>query len=276
MAVKIIAEIGKNFITKETEQSVEECLANAKELVVAAKQAGADVIKTQCHVFKDERYKRSEARYEWIKRNEAATPYETFWKPLRAFCDELGISFLCTPMSKDAAVKINDLVDEWKVGSADILDFDLLDYIISTHKPVIISSGMSTKQQLQKSLVHLIGSGSRFSILHCVSLYPCPLDKLNLNTIDYLKHKYPYAPIGFSDHSLDTLAPALAVSKGATIIEKHFTLDRESFGPDHKVSLLPDEFKEMVRNVRKAETMLGVEDKILLNQERAYWKNFRT
>ena len=274
--VRIIAECGKNFITKETEQSVEECLVNAKELVIAAKEAGADTAKFQIHSFKDEAVKRSEARHEWIKRNERATPLETFWKPLRAFCEEIGISFLVTPMSKLAAMKINDLVDEWKVGSADILDFELLDYIISTHKPIIISSGMSTKQQLQKSLAHIIGSGSRFSIMHCVSIYPCPIDKLNLNTIDYLKHKYPYAPIGFSDHSLDTLAPALAVAKGCRLIEKHFTLDRGAFGPDHKCSLLPAEFKEMVGNVRKAEAMLGIEDKVLLNEEKKYWINFRT
>lgn len=275
MPVKIIAEIGKNFIYSEQELSITENLNEAKELVKAAKSSGADVVKFQCHVFKDERYKRSPERFEWIKRNERATPYEEFWKPLKKLCDDLKIEFLVTPMSTGAAKKITELVGEWKVGSADILDFELLDYMVSTHKQIIISSGMSTKQQLQRAIVHLIGKGTRFSIMHCVSVYPCPTNKLNLNTIDYLKHKYPYVQLGFSDHSLDTFASSLAVAKGAKIIEKHFTLDRLSFGPDHKVSLLPNEFQEMVERIRTTESMLGIEDKIILNEERAYWSKFR-
>lgn len=272
---KIVAEIGKNFIYSEQELSITENLNEARELVKAAKTSGATVVKFQCHVFKDERYKRSPERFEWIKRNERATPYEEFWKPLKEYCDELKIEFLCTPMSLGAARKIEPLIEEWKVGSADILDFELLDYMVSTRKHIIISSGMSTRQQLQRAIVHLIGKGTRFSILHCVSIYPCEVNKLNLNTIDYLKHKYPYVQLGFSDHSLDTFAPSLAVAKGAKIIEKHFTLDRQYFGPDHKCSLLPNEFKEMVERIRITESMLGVEDKVILNEERKYWVNFR-
>lgn len=273
---KIIAEIGKNFINVEGEQSPEALLDKAKILVDLAKEAGADIVKFQTHVFEDEQHKRSEVRYEWIKRNERGTPYDKFWLPLKEYCDQQKIEFLTTPMSKMAAEKVQDLVKQWKVGSAELTDFSLLTYLASTDKPVILSSGMSDVPQVRQALDVLTSRGADITLMHCVSVYPCPDEWLNLNTIKFWQEELPNFKLGFSDHSLSTLAPAIAVAMGAVVIEKHFTIDRTAFGPDHKVSLIPTEFAEMVQNIRRVEAMLGVNGKILLKEEKEFWKNFRT
>lgn len=273
--VRIIAECGKNWIISEQPESLEVSLFRAKNLTKQAKEAGATICKWQCHVFEDEQNKRNEKRHDWIKRNEKGTPYKEFWIPLKKYHDKLGVQFLCTPMSKMAAEKVNDLVDEWKVGSADLTDFGMLSYIAGTKKPVILSTGMSDIPQIKQAIDILTSHGSKITLVHCISIYPCPEDKLNLNTIRFFKHGFPKYKVGFSDHSLSTWSPAIAVAMQVKIIEKHFTLSRDAYGPDHKTSLLPEEFKEMVSNIRRVETMLGTEDKILLEEEQEYWKNFR-
>lgn len=265
--INLVAEVGKNFIDTEEEQSVEINLEKAKQLALKAKESGANIVKWQCHVFKDERWKRSPERFDWIKRNEKATPYIDFWQPLKEYHDELGVEFLCTPMSKMAAEKINPLVKRWKIGSADIVDFDLLKYVKETQKPIIISTGMSTKEQINKA-VEFLGDSLQ-AIDYCISIYPCPIHKINLNKIKEFEREY-FKPIGFSDHSLSVEAPTLAVKCGAVLVEKHFTLDRNAFGPDHKASLLPDEFKQMVDSIRLAER-----EGDSFEEEKLYWNNFR-
>src|SRR3989344_5979465 len=144
--VFVIAELGKNFIQTEEEKSVVEYLENAKKLVKAAHEAGASAVKFQTHNAEDEQLNikivaphfKGE-RYAWVTRNQNATPINEFWKPLKAYCDKLGIIFFSTPMSRGAAVKLNELgVELWKVGSGDILDFVALDFMASTKKPIII------------------------------------------------------------------------------------------------------------------------------------------
>jgi N,N'-diacetyllegionaminate synthase len=273
--VKVIAEIGKNFIDIEQEKLPEQLLTKANALTLAAKQAGATVAKFQTHVFEDEQHKRSKARYEWIKRNERGTPYKEFWLPLRNLCETLDIQFMTTPMSKMAAEKINDLVDEWKIGSGEITDYPMLRYIADTGKPIIVSSGMSDLVQVRKALDILVSGDAPITLMHCVSEYPTPIENVNLNTIKFFKDQFPNFKIGFSDHSLSVSIPSYAVMAGAVCIEKHFSFDRGAFGPDHKVSLLPDEFKKMVEMIRRAEVLLGKYDKLLTDKEKEHWKNFR-
>ena len=268
--MEIIAELGKNWIYTEDELSVEENLERAKELVVAAKEAGADVVKFQTHAD-DEYSKRSPARREWIDRNIRGTPYNEFWTPLKRFCDDLGIEFLTTPMSRKAAQMMNPLVKRWKVSSADIVDTGLLKYLKSTNKPVILSSGMSTEEQIEKAVRMFSGP----TLLHCVSIYPCPEELAQLGTIPYLKRKFPHIRIGYSDHTTSTIVPAMATVLGACLIEKHFTLSTDSFGPDHLTSMTPGEFKEMVKMVKDAQIYYGKEEKVLLDKEKSLWQNFR-
>jgi N,N'-diacetyllegionaminate synthase len=282
--VFIIADIGKNFIQEEEVLPIEVYLSRAKRLIKAVKDAGADAVKFQTHEVEDEQanidvtspHFQGSDRYNWVKRNTEATPLEQFWKPLKQYCDEIGIIFFSTPMSKKAAQKLNELgVELWKVGSGDILDFVTLDYIASTGKPIIFSSGMSTEEETEMSLNFLRKRGAEVALLHCVSKYPCPPEELNLGTIKHFQKKYPTLIIGFSDHSVGIDSALAAVVMGARIIEKHFSFDREHWGSDHKVSLLPEELKKLVDGTRMLEKSMGVQENLLQEGESVFRPLFR-
>ncbi|MBI2055588.1 MAG: N-acetylneuraminate synthase family protein [Candidatus Sungbacteria bacterium] len=257
----VVAEVGKNFINTAEERPVEEYLANAKALVKAAKEAGADAVKFQTHTVDDEQLNveivsphfKGADRHSWILRNERSTPFDDFWRPLKQYCDEIGIVFFSTPMSRGAAQKLQALdVPIWKVGSGDLLDFVMLDYLASTRKPIIISSGMSTLEEVDWAMDFLKRRGVETVLMHCVSKYPCPPEDLNLGTIKFLEERYSL-PIGFSDHSIGYESAVAAVALGARIIEKHFSFSRDLWGADHKVSMTPDEFRIMVAEIRALE-----------------------
>lgn len=259
--VFIIAEIGKNFIQTQEERPVAEYLENAKVLVRVAKESGVDVVKFQTHHVEDEQLNinvvsphfKGADRYSWVTRNTNATPLDEFWRPLKAHCDEIGIIFHSTPMSRGAAQKLQQLdVPFWKVGSGDILDFVLLDYIASTKKPIIISSGMSTIEELDISIDFLKRRNAEIVLLHCVSKYPCPPEELRLGTIELLRARYGVTT-GFSDHSIGIDLALAAAVLGARIIEKHFSLSRDLWGADHKVSMTPGEMKQLVDGIRAME-----------------------
>src|SRR3990167_9339549 len=277
-SIEVICEIGKSFVITEQPEPLETLLERAKTLILEAKKAGATTVKFQTHFVNDEIHPEAhitsphfdQDRYEWVKRN--TYPVE-FWQELKNYCDEIEIEFLSTPMSKDAAILLENLgVKRWKIGSGDILDFVLLDYIRNTGKPVIISSGMSSIEELRLAYNYLAEKVKDITILHCVSNYPCSLDNLNLNTIKYLKKQFPKAKIGFSDHSLEVSTGAMAVALGAEVIEKHLTLNRNDWGSDHKVSLEPDEFKQMVYEIKNVSVpipkeALGVATKFINENE---------
>lgn len=257
----IIAEAGKGFIQTEADQSVETYLNNAKELARLAKESGADAVKFQTHTIDDEQadvnvvapHFKGADRYNWVKRNTLATPV-WFWQELKKYCDEIGIIFFSTPMSRGAAKLLNDEVgvDLWKVGSGDILDFVMLDYIASTKKPVIISGGMSTLEEVDLAVDFLKRRNVELVLLHCVSKYPCPTEELQLQTINFFKERYN-VPVGFSDHSIGIDSALAAVALGATVIEKHFSLSRDLWGSDHKVAMIPSELAGLVEGIQALE-----------------------
>lgn len=297
--VFVVAEIGKNFIQTAEERSVKEYLKNAINLVDSAFDAGVDAVKFQTHNVKDEQldinikspHFDGSDRYSWVKRNTESTPLNEFWIPLKEYCDEIGIIFFSTPMSRGAAQLLNKLdVKLWKVGSADILDIVMLDYLASTKKPIILSSGMSTLEELDKSIAFLKNKKAKIALLHCVSCYPCSIEELNLATIPLLKERYQI-PIGFSDHSLKNEPSILACNCGSSIIEKHFTFSRKNWGPDHKASILPEEMKDLVYQIRflkgkpgnlllnmpnnELKRMIGSKEKLLQESENQFRPIFR-
>lgn len=298
--VFIIAEAGKNFIQTQEEQSVEVYLHNAKVLVDEAAKAGADAIKFQTHNYEDEQlnidvtsphFKGSD-RYSWVKRNSLATPVETFWKPLKAYCDERGIIFFSTPMSRGAAKILNEQVGQplFKIGSGDILDFVMLDYLRNLQKPIIFSTGMSTLEEVEKTIGFLREKTDMVTMLHCVSKYPCPPEELRLNTMNFYRQKFDM-PIGFSDHSIGIEPDLVAVAMGATVLEKHFSMSRELWGSDHKVSMTPAELKALVEGTNEilnnpakreeilaseyAKKSLGTAEKIMAEDEASFRPLFR-
>jgi len=282
----IIAEIGKNFIQSSDERSVDEYIENAKVLIRLAKDSGADAVKFQTHNVEDEQVNLSIVsphfsggdRYSWVKRNTEATPIN-FWQEIKKYSDKIDIIFFSTPMSRGAAKILNDIgMPLWKIGSGDILDFVTLDYLCSTGKPIIISSGMSTLEEIDLMIDFLKKRNVSIVLMHCVSKYPCPIEELNLNTIKFFEKRYA-VPVGFSDHSLGYESAVAAAGIGAVVIEKHFSISRDIFGSDHKVSMLPDEFATMVSNIRnksKIETNnLGSETKFLQDGEDKFRPIFR-
>lgn len=257
--VFVIAEIGKNFIQTQEAQPRDVYLKNAKDLIDAAAEAGAHAVKFQTHEVEDEQanipvisphFKGSD-RYAWVKRNTEEAPIE-FFKELKDYADKRGIIFFSTPMSRKAAQKLTTIdVPFWKVGSGDVQDNVLLNYLIGTKKPIIISTGMVSLEELEKIAQYTLQKGVDLTIFYCVSEYPCPQEYFNLSTLELFKEKYPEAIIGFSDHSVgDNTIPLAAVKAGAQVIEKHFSFSRDLWGSDHKASITPQEMKELVQAIK--------------------------
>ena len=181
----------------------------------------------------------------------------------------MNIDFLSTPYDIDSAVFLNQLpIVAFKTASADIVDLPLQEFLANTGKQVLIATGMATLGEVEDAVdLYRKASNDNIALLHCVSNYPCSRESLNLRVISTLQAAFHYV-VGFSDHSEGTQAAVIAVSLGARIIEKHFTLDHDLPGPDHKASATPEEFDELVNAVRYAETALGSPVKRCQDEER--------
>ena len=175
---------------------------------------------------------------------------------------------MSTPFSIDDATALDPYVSIHKIASFEINHVRLLEFVAQTKKPVLVSTGASDKNDIRFAIDYLQKHGaSDITLLQCTSKYPCPVESLNLKSILTMKTDYNL-PVGFSDHSLDPiLAPITALSLGATVIEKHFTLDKNLSGPDHKFALEPHELKNMIDSIRTVEKTMGDGNKIILDDE---------
>lgn len=257
--VYIIAEMSANH-----NQDIEQ----AFDILRAAKDAGADAVKLQTYKPETITIDCSNEYFQikgsiWDGRNlfqlygEAYTPWE--WHPdLKAAADKLEIDFFSSPFDPTAVEMLESMdVPAYKVASFEMIDLGLLKTIAQTGKPIIMSTGMATLSEIDEAVQTVREAGcSELALLKCSSTYPAPPEEMNLQTIPHLQKAFG-VPVGLSDHTLGTAVPIAAVSLGARIIEKHFTLSRETEGPDNKFSLEPNEFKEMVDSVRLVESALG-------------------
>ena len=239
----------------------------AKKLIEAAKDAGVDAVKFQTFKAEDvvtksvemaEYQKKNigqkESQLEMLKKLELN--YEDF-KKLRRYADKKRILFLSTPDTDKDADFLENLVPAFKIGSADLTNHYLLEKVAKKKKPIILSTGMATLSEVGEAVKALKAAGNdKIILLHCTTSYPCPLLEVNLKAMLTLKKQFGLLS-GYSDHTLGVTVPIMAVALGAVILEKHFTLDKNLPGPDHKASLNPKELKEMVEAVRKAEEVLG-------------------
>ena len=177
------------------------------------------------------------------------------------FAKEKGLDFIETLCAKGCLSLLKLFTPDYlKVASRDLTNLPLLESMAETKIPIILSTGMAGKKELDDAIDIITRYHSDISILHCVSQYPTHPDNLNLNTIKYLKKNYGQYHIGFSDHTIGISAPAIAVGIGAEIIEKHITIDRHMKGTDQAGSLGPDGVNRMIRDIRMAERWLGTED----------------
>jgi pseudaminic acid synthase len=273
----IIAEISANH-NQEFEEAV--------RLIHAAKEAGADAIKLQTYTpdtmtidCNNEYFQISkgtiwEGRSLYDLYGEAYTPWD--WQPkLQSIAGDLGMDLFSTPYDFSAVEFLEEMdIPVFKVASFENVDIPLMRRIAKTGKPVIMSTGMATLAEIDEAVTTIREAGCKqLAILKCTSTYPAPPEEMHLRTIPHLRDAFN-VPVGLSDHTVATSVPAAAVALGACIIEKHFTLSRETPGPDSSFSLEPAEFKIMVDGIRTTEKALGTIH-YGVNEREAHTKVFR-
>ena len=270
--VTVIAEIGVNHNGD---------LDLAKEMLMAAAEAGADAIKFQTFsadrlvnpstpkvAYQNSHTDPSESHYDMIKRLELSR--DDHFR-LKDACNDVSVEFLSTPYDVESAqFLIEELgVDMLKSASADLVDLELHSKFAESGVPSIVSVGMASMSEIEDVVqLYDLAGNEDIILLHCVSNYPCSYASLNLNVITTLKNTFG-CPVGFSDHSVGYQASMLAVGLGSKIVEKHFTIDKTLPGPDQKASSNPVEFKELVSNIRLAQEILGSGEKSMQEEELA-------
>ena len=194
-------------------------------------------------------------------------PYEAFLE-LYKYCNKKEIQFLSTPFDIGSIHFLNDMVPFWKIPSGEVTNYPYLVEIAKTGKPVIMSTGMCELQEIDEAIKVLKTNGtSDITLLHCNTQYPTPYKDVNLRAMETLRNRYK-VKVGYSDHTKGIEVPIAAVALGAEVIEKHFTLDKNLPGPDHKASLEPNELAAMVSSIRNIEEALGSPNKTVSDSER--------
>lgn len=276
---KMVGEDNPIFLIAEAGVNHNGSLSIARSLVDIAADSGVDAIKFQTYKteklilrstekasYQQSNVKKEESFYEMLKKYELT---EGDFKILKEYCDEKGLLFLSTPFDSSSVELLENLnVPAYKIGSGDMNNFPLIKVVCSKGKSILLSTGMATLEEVRES-VQFIKNNSveEIVIFQCTTSYPTKLEDVNLNVIDLYKNEFPNEIIGFSDHSQGITASLGAVAKGAKVIEKHFTLDKEMEGPDHKASLDPTELRKWVNEIRNLEKALGSNKKTLLKSE---------
>ena len=244
---------------------------NAKKLILAAANAGADYVKFQ--TFKVDKLVSKEAQkaeyqkanlkeggdtqYEMLKKLELS---EDWHYELIKYANDCGIKFLSTGFDEDSIDFLDSLnIDLFKVPSGEITNKPYLEHIAKKGKPIILSTGMSTLEEVRDAISVLQNNGisnNNLTVLHCNTEYPTPMSDVNLKAMNFLKDEFK-VNIGYSDHTIGIEVPIAAVTLGARVIEKHFTLDKKMEGPDHKASLEPNELKSMINAIRNIEIAIS-------------------
>jgi sialic acid synthase SpsE len=233
----------------------------AAELVDRAAEAGADAIKFQTHFPEHEMLRGGETAayvgeslFDLLTRT--ALSREAHYE-LAARAARRGIMFLSTPFSREAADFLETLgVPAFKIGSGELTNLPLLQHIARKGRPMIVSTGMSTPDEIDASVRVLEAAGAQYALMHCTSTYPTPFPHVQLGCIGWLQQKYR-VPVGFSDHTLGNVMALAAVATGASIFEKHFTASRSLPGPDQQGSMEPAELAELVKGIRAIEQARG-------------------
>jgi N,N'-diacetyllegionaminate synthase len=235
---------------------------NAKNLIDVAAQCRVNAVKFQTHIASAETlrsapmppYFKGEPRFEYFERT-AFT--ETQWKELKSHSEQNGVEFLSSPFSIEAVELLESVgIARYKIPSGEVSNLPLLEVIAQTGKPVLLSSGMSSWEELDAAVATILRRHDRLAVLQCTSEYPCPPEQVGLNIMVEMRQRYGL-PVGLSDHTLTPYASLAAVTLGASVIEKHLTFSRLMYGSDARHSLEPGEFTDLVAGIRSIEAMLA-------------------
>lgn len=265
---RIVGQGHPAYIIAEMSGNHAGSLDRALEIIHAAKESGADCIKIQTYTpdtitlncdndyfhIGDGTWK-GENLYQLY--GKAYTPWD--WQPrLKEEADKIGIDFLSTPFDPTSVDFLEELgLQFYKIASFELVDLPLIRYVASKHKPIIMSTGMSTLDEIEEAAAAIRGEGNEeFALLRCASAYPAITDEMNLATMRDMGERFG-VPVGLSDHSLGAVGAVTSVALGGSIIEKHFCISRAVKNPDSTFSMEPAEFAQMVRDVRQAETAIG-------------------
>lgn len=238
----------------------------AKKLIDVAYEAGADAVKFQTFIAKDvvcenaskaqyqkETTTSDESQLDMLKKLELS---KEDYRELHSYCEHKGIMFLSTPFDLKSIEFLDELgVEIFKIPSGEITNLPYLRKLASLGKELILSTGVSSMEEI-KDAVDVLKCAKKLTVLHCNSQYPTPFEDVNLNAMIDIKNQIG-SPVGYSDHTQGVEVAIAAVAMGASVVEKHFTLDKNLEGPDHKASLEPDELKYMVHSIRNIEKSLG-------------------
>ncbi len=226
----------------------------AKKLIDSAKECGANAIKFQ--TYKTENFVRETNQYFDVFKN-AELNFEQF-EELKNYSKNIGLTFFSTPFDIESAEFLNQLeIPCFKIASSDLTNLPLITKIAKMQKPMIISSGLSTMNEINDAVNCCLFEGNnQIALLHCVANYPAQPDEVNMNVINTLKKTFGF-PIGYSDNGESSLVDIVAVSMGANIIEKHFTLDKKMSGPDHSFSIDPNGLKSLISQIHEIDQMKG-------------------
>lgn len=260
----VLVEVGINH---------EGSLEKALRLVDAAVEAGAEVVKFQCHITDKEMVPTDmtpgkiskEKLWDIIKRCELTADEE---REVQAYCKKKGVVYLSTPFSREAADRLDDMgVPAFKIGSGECNNIPLLEHIAAKGKPIILSTGMNDLDSVKKSVAAIKKYGVPLALMHCTSMYPTPYEKVRLGAVNELREAFPGMPIGLSDHSLNIWTCLGAVALGASILEKHFTISRQWPGPDTGISIEPSELKDLIDGSRAIWQARGGRKRRLLEEQ---------
>jgi len=272
----IIAEAGSNHDRK---------LEQAFRLIDIAKDAGADAVKFQTYSA-ESLYSKKTPKPEYLKKKDLSSKDETLWDVikkiemprdwhprLKEYCLKKNIIFMSTPFDLKAVDELESVdMPVYKVASFEITHLPLLERIANTGKPIILSTGMADVSDIRDALDIIYKAGNKqVALLHCAINYPPRYEDLNLRAMDTMREAFQI-PVGFSDHTLGVISDIAAVARGACIIEKHFTLDRELKGPDHPFALEPQELRDMVVSIRDTEKSLGSCEKKRTESEKELYR----
>lgn len=269
---KVISNVSPAFIIAEAGVNHNGDIESAKKLVDVAVEANVDAVKFQTFkteeliladvkkaVYQTKTTSNQETQYEMLKQLEVTVEEN---KELKRYCLEKDIIFLTTPFDEKSLEELDELdLPAYKIASTDLTNIPFLIKIAKKNKPIFLSTGMSYLDEIKSALNEIYKYNKNVILLQCTANYPIIDEEANLNVLDTFKQEFEML-LGYSDHTVGIGASPYALSKGVKVIEKHFTLSKESKGPDHKASLSPEQLREFVKVIRKAEKYMGTDIKM--------------
>lgn len=264
---KIISSKTPTFVIAEAGVNHGGDISLAKEMIDAAKEAGADAVKFQSFKTEELILKNiAKAPYQKKTTDENESQFDMLKKleitkdnisELKEYCEKKGIVFLSTPFEKASLDELDELgVDAYKVAATDITNIQFVEQVAKKNKPIFLSAGMCYMEEVKRTLDAVGAINKNIVLMQCTANYPFEDNEANIKVVETFKNSFDIL-VGYSDHSKGIGASPFAVALGAKVIEKHFTLDKNMKGPDHKASIEPDELKQLISDIRRVEKYLG-------------------